>query len=179
MTSQKLAFIGLGIMGEPMASHLLKAGHQLAVHTRTQSKAQAILDQGAAWADSPAAAAAKADVVFTCLPDTPDVRQVLLGDAGVIATARPGLIVIDHSTISPAATRDFAAALLDRGTQLLDAPVSGGDVGARNATLSIMVGGDRAAFDTALPLLQLMAKRSPTWAAPATGSSRSWSTRSS
>jgi len=158
MTSRNVAFIGLGIMGFPMASHLLSAGHALTVHTRTRSKAQPLLDRGATWADSPAAAAKAANVVFTCLPDTPDVHDVLLGPAGVIDSARHGLIVIDHSTISPSATREFAKALLDRGAQLLDAPVSGGDVGARNATLSIMVGGDQAAFDAALPLLQLMGK---------------------
>ena len=153
-----LAFIGLGIMGLPMAGHLLAAGHSVTVSTRTKSKAQALLDRGATWSATPADAATNADVIFTCLPDTPDVRDVLLGEAGVITTAHAGQIVIDHSTISPKATREMATALAAKGAALLDAPVSGGDVGARNATLSIMVGGDRAAFDKALPLLQTLGK---------------------
>src|SRR5690348_262396 len=134
-----LAFIGTGIMGLPMAGHLRSAGYPLTVHSRTRSRAEPLLKQGATWADTPAAAAASADVVFTCVPGTPDVQQVLLGDAGVASAAREGLIVVDHSTISPSATRDMAAALARKGTRLLDAPVSGGDVGAKNATLSIMV----------------------------------------
>ena len=148
-----IAFIGLGIMGLPMAGHLLAAGHRLTVHTRTKSKAQLLLDRGASWAVTPAEAARSADVVFTCLPDTPDVEAVLLGHDGVLAAARAGLVVVDHSTISPSATRSMAAALAGRGAALLDAPVSGGDVGARNAALSIMVGGDEAAFARVRPLL--------------------------
>ncbi|HEX8916813.1 MAG TPA: NAD(P)-dependent oxidoreductase [Humisphaera sp.] len=153
-----LAFIGLGIMGLPMAGHLLGAGHAVAVHTRTKAKAQPLLDKGATWADSPAAAARSADVVFTCVPDTPDVEHVLLGPGGVAESARPGLVVVDHSTISPAATRTMAEALAAKGVTLLDAPVSGGDLGARNATLSIMVGGDAATFDRVRPLLAVMGK---------------------
>ncbi len=145
-------------MGLPMASHLLNAGHELAVHTRTKSKAGLLLDRGATWQSSPAQAVGGADVVFVNVPDTPDVQAVLLGESGVIAGARPGTIVIDHSTISPAATREMAAQLAAKGIILLDAPVSGGDVGAKNATLSIMVGGDKTAFDRVLPLLQLLGK---------------------
>lgn len=153
-----LAFIGLGIMGLPMAGHLLAAGHRVTVATRTKSKAEPLLAKGAAWVDSPAEAAAAADVVFTCVPDTPDVESVLLGKGGVIEAARSGLVVVDHSTISPSATRDMAAKLAARGVTLLDAPVSGGDIGARNATLSIMVGGDAAAFTAVEPLLRVMGK---------------------
>jgi 3-hydroxyisobutyrate dehydrogenase len=153
-----LAFIGLGIMGLPMAGHLLNAGHPLTVHSRTKSKATELLNAGAAWADTPAEAAKNADVVFVCVTDTPDVQAVLIGDRGVIASARPGLIVVDHSTISPTATKHFASELAKHGTRLLDAPVSGGDVGARNATLAIMVGGDPVAFDRVLPLLQMLGK---------------------
>ena len=156
--STKLAFIGLGIMGLPMAGHLLAAGHQLTLHSRTQSKAQPLLAKGAVWADSPRAAAQSADVVFLCVTDTPDVQAVLLGPGGVIEAARPGLIVVDHSTISPSATRYMANQLAHKQTILLDSPVSGGDVGARNATLSIMVGGDEAAFKTVEPLLRHMGK---------------------
>lgn len=154
----RLAFIGLGIMGGPMAGHLLKAGLDLVVHTRTRSKAEPLIQSGATWADSPAAAAADADVVFVCVTDTPDVRAVLLGPDGVITTARPGTIVVDHSTISPTATGGMAATLAGKQIVLLDAPVSGGDIGARNGTLSIMVGGDAAALDKVRPLLAHMGK---------------------
>jgi 3-hydroxyisobutyrate dehydrogenase len=156
--SPRVAFIGLGIMGLPMAGHLLAAGVALAIHSRTRSKAADLLSAGAVWADTPADAAAQADVVFVCVTDTPDVRDVLLGERGVIRSARAGMIVVGHSTISPAATKEMAADLAARGATLLDAPISGGDVGAKNATLSIMVGGDRAAFDATLPLLQKMGK---------------------
>src|SRR4051812_48621445 len=154
----KLAFIGMGIMGLPMAGHLLAAGHRVTVNTRTKAKAESILAKGAAWANSAAEAARGAEVVFVCVTDTPDVQRVLLGDGGVIGAARPGLVVVDHSTISPAATREMATALHAKGTTLLDAPVSGGDVGARNGTLSIMVGGPPDAFARVEPLLQHMGK---------------------
>lgn len=154
----KLAFIGMGIMGEPMAGHLLAAGHSVIVHTRTKQKADALLARGATWAASPAEAATGADIVFICVTDTPDVEAVVLGERGILSSARPGLIAVDHSTISPSATRRFGEALAARGGHFLDAPVSGGDIGARNATLSIMVGGDAGAFDTVLPLLKQMGK---------------------
>ena len=154
----RLAFIGLGIMGVPMAGHLLAAGHSLVVNTRTRSRARELLDRGAKWADTPAQAAAEADVVFTCVPDTPDVQSVVLGKDGILQSSRPGLFVVDHSTISPTATREMNAALSATGAHLIDAPVSGGDVGAKNATLSIMVGGDSAAFDRVRPLLGHMGK---------------------
>jgi len=156
--SHSIAFIGLGIMGLPMAGHLLRAGHPLILHSRTKSKATPLLDEGATWADSPAEAARSADILFLCVTDTPDVRAVLLGEQGVIHAARPGQIIVDHSTISPIATREMAATLAEKGATLLDAPVSGGDVGARNATLSIMVGGPEAAFHTITPLLHHMGK---------------------
>jgi 3-hydroxyisobutyrate dehydrogenase len=145
----------MGIMGAPMAGHLLKAGHRLTVHTRTKSKATPLLDEGAAWADSPKAAARNADVVFICVTDTPDVRDVV---NNLLAAARPGQLIVDHSTISPSATREMAADLQNKGATLLDAPVSGGDVGARNATLSIMVGGPADAFQKVEPLLRHMGK---------------------
>jgi 3-hydroxyisobutyrate dehydrogenase len=154
----KISFIGLGIMGLPMASHLLAAGHTLTVHSRTKSKADPLLSKGALWADSPRLAIASADFVFICVTDTPDVESVCLGDDGLIHAVRAGLVVVDHSTISPAATRLIASRFADRGAEFLDAPVSGGDVGARNATLSIMVGGGEPAFQRALPLLSHMGK---------------------
>jgi 3-hydroxyisobutyrate dehydrogenase len=157
MTS-KLAFVGLGIMGQPMAGHLLAAGHSLILHSRTKSRAEPLLARGAKWANRPADCAKDADIVFVCVPDTPDVESVVLGDHGIIQHARKGLIVVDHSTISPTATREMAKKLAEKGATLLDAPISGGDVGARNATLSIMVGGDEKAFKTVQPLLAHMGK---------------------
>lgn len=154
----KLAFIGLGVMGEPMAGHLLGAGHELRVFTRTRSKARALINRGAKWAASAADAARESNVVFICVTDTPDVENVVLGDKGVADGAGRGAIVVDHSTISPSATRRMAKELAGREIKFLDAPISGGDVGARNATLSIMVGGDKAAFEKVLPLLKLMGK---------------------
>jgi 3-hydroxyisobutyrate dehydrogenase len=156
--AENLAFVGLGIMGGPMAGHLLAAGHSLTVNTRTKERAEGLLKKGAKWAETPARAAAGADVVFVCVPDTPDVESVVLGTDGIISSARAGTVVIDHSTISPAATRKMSAALAARGVMMLDAPVSGGDVGAKNATLSIMVGGDPEAFERVKPLLGHMGK---------------------
>jgi len=155
---QRLAFIGLGIMGGPMALHLLAAGHSVVLNTRTKGRAEALLAKGATWADSPADAARDAEVIFICVPDTPDVEAVLLGGDGVIGGAKSGAIVVDHSTISPAATREMAQKLRERNITLLDAPISGGDVGAKNATLAIMVGGDASAFAKVEPLLRLMGK---------------------
>ena len=154
----KVAFIGTGIMGGPMAGHLLAGGNSLIVNSRTRSKAEELLSRGGKWANNPREAASAADFVFVCVNDTPDVEKVIMGADGVMAAARPGLVVVDHSTISPSATRKMAEALKSRGAALLDAPVSGGDVGAKNATLSIMVGGEEAAFARAQPLLSLMGK---------------------
>ena len=145
-------------MGGPMAGHLLAAGHSVTVNTRSKARADELLKKGAKWAESPAKAAAGADVVFICVPDTPDVESVVLGTNGVISSARAGSVVVDHSTISPAATRKMSTALSSRGVLMLDAPVSGGDVGAKNATLSIMVGGDPKAFDRVKPLFAHMGK---------------------
>ncbi|MCY2951351.1 MAG: NAD(P)-dependent oxidoreductase [Planctomycetota bacterium] len=156
--ARQLAFIGLGIMGGAMAGHLLTGGHTLRVYSRTRTKAEPLLARRAVWAESAAEAAEGAEVVFICVPDTPDVQSVVLGEQGVLASAKRGMIVLDHSTISPSATRQMAKELAKKGAKFLDAPVSGGDVGARNATLSIMVGGDEAAFEAVRPLLQLMGK---------------------
>ncbi len=141
-----------------MAGHLLAAGHSLVLYTRTKKRAEALLKRGATWASSPAEAATAADIVFICVTDTPDVETIVLGERGLLHAARQGLVIVDHSTISPSTTRRLADMLADKGTHFLDAPVSGGDVGARNATLSIMVGGDQPAYEHALPLLQLMGK---------------------
>ncbi len=141
-----------------MAMHLLAAGHRLAVHTRTRSTAEEVVARGARWVSSARDCAGEADVVFICVTDTPDVERVILGKEGVIERAREGMIVVDHSTISPSATRRMAEVLASRGCSLIDAPVSGGDVGAKNATLSIMCGGDEAAFRQVEPLLRHMGK---------------------
>lgn len=155
---ESIGFIGLGVMGKPMAQNLLKAGYPLVVNTRTRAKADELMSGGATWADTPKQIAAKSDVVITMLPDTPDVERVVAGKGGVLEGARPGLIVIDMSTISPLVTRRLAKAAEEFGVEMLDAPVSGGEVGAINATLSIMVGGTERAFNRAMSILQVLGK---------------------
>ncbi len=142
-------------MGAGMATRLL-SDRPLLVHTRTKSKANKLLQRGAIWMPTPAKLAAECDVVFVCVTDTPDVEAVIAGDDGILSTAHSGLIVVDHSTISPAVTRQLADDLRTRGSFLLDAPVSGGQSGAENGTLSIMVGGDMEAFEKVQPLLRVM-----------------------
>lgn len=141
-----------------MAGHLLAAGHRLTVYTRTESKARPLLDKGAQWAASPAEAARGAQAVFLCLPDTPDVRQVAEGKQGLLEAGASGQVIVDHSTISPVVTRELAERAEDKGVHFLDAPISGGDVGARNGTLSIMVGGDADALARVRPLLSAYGK---------------------
>ena len=150
-----LGFIGLGIMGAPMAGHLLAAGHQLFVHTR--SKVPESL-AGATACASARDVASKADVIFTMVPDTPDVEAVLFGETGVASGLSKGKTVVDMSSISPIETKAFAQKINALGCDYLDAPVSGGEVGAKAASLTIMVGGPQAAFDRVLPLFQLMGK---------------------
>ena len=145
-------------MGRGMAHNLLKAGHSVAVWNRTASRMDPLVAAGATACTTPAAVAAAADIVFTCVSDTEDVRDVLLGENGVIEQCRAGQLVVDHITISPSATRDMAEALQEKGVHMLDAPISGGSEGAANGTLSIMVGGDAAQFDRALPYMEAMGK---------------------
>lgn len=158
-----VAYIGVGIMGVAMARNLLKAGVEVYASNRTRAKAEALEADGAKVVDGPAdAIAAGCRVVFVNVPDTPDVEAVLFGESGVTAADAAlvkGLVVVDHSTICPVATARFAARLAEHGATLVDAPVSGGDVGAREGTLSIMCGGDRAAFDAVRPLLEHVGKR--------------------
>ncbi|MBN1436278.1 MAG: NAD(P)-dependent oxidoreductase [Sedimentisphaerales bacterium] len=154
-----IAYIGMGIMGQPMALNLIKAGHPLTVHNRTSAKCQPLAAQGAAVAKTPAAAAQAAEIVFINVTDTPDVEAVILGPQGIIESARPGLTVIDNSTISPDATRVFAQKLKDKQTDYLDAPVSGGDIGAQNGTLAIMVGGKKSVFKRCLPILEILGSK--------------------
>jgi len=155
----RVGVIGLGIMGAPMARNLLKAGHAVVVHGRTPARVQPFVDAGAASAPTPAALAAEVDAVVTCLPDTPDVEQVVLGPGGVLAGARPGLLAIDMSTIAPAAARAIGERATQAGVDFLDAPVSGGEVGAIAGTLSIMVGGAPAAVERARPIFAALGKQ--------------------
>lgn len=158
MAGEKIGFIGTGIMGEPMARNLLKAGFRVIVHNRTKQKAEKLLADGAIWANSPAEAAKVSDVIITCVTDTPDVRMVLVSKNGVIEGAKAELICIDMSTISPAATKEMAKVLAAKGVTLIDAPVSGGQIGAIEAKLSIMVGGDKVAFEKVRHILEAMGK---------------------
>ena len=158
MACEKIGFIGTGIMGAPMAHNLLKAGHKVAVHNRTKVKADHLIAGGAAWGNSPADVAKDSNIVITCLPDTPDVEQVLLGQKGVIEAAKPGLICIDMSTISPAATKEMGSALSAKGVTLIDAPISGGEIGAIEAKLSIMMGGPKKAVEKVRPIMEVMGR---------------------
>jgi 2-hydroxy-3-oxopropionate reductase len=153
-----VGYIGLGIMGGAIARNLIKAGHHLVVHNRSQQVVQELVALGATAAGSPKEVAQQVEFVFTNLPDTPDVEQVVLGTNGIIEGAHEGLIYIDNSTIKPETARMIAEKLATVGIAALDAPVSGGDVGARNGTLTIMVGGPEAAFEKATPLFQAMGK---------------------
>jgi 2-hydroxy-3-oxopropionate reductase len=159
MTSQtqKIGFIGLGIMGAPMAGQLIKGGHQLFVHTRSKLRPE-IADSNATQCKSAREVAEKADVVITMLPDTPDVQKVLFGENGVASGLAQGKVVVDMSSISPIETKAFAQKINALGCEYLDAPVSGGELGAKNATLSIMVGGSEGAFEKVKPLFELMGK---------------------
>jgi 3-hydroxyisobutyrate dehydrogenase len=151
-----VGFIGTGIMGAHMAGHILAAGHPLHVFNRTRSRADDLVARGARWHDSPGAVAAECDVVITIVGYPADVEAVYLGAGGIVERAKPGAILVDMTTSSPVLAERIAQAAAARGVAALDAPVSGGDVGARNAKLSIMVGGDAAAFERALPVLRCM-----------------------
>ena len=153
----KIGFVGLGIMGGPMAGHLIKAGHQLFVYTRGKTP-DAIARSGATQCVTSRGVAERADIIFTMVPDTPDVEAALFGENGIAAGLSKGKIVIDMSSISPIATKVFAKRINALGCDYLDAPVSGGEVGAKNATLSIMVGGPDAVFEKMKPLFELMGK---------------------
>jgi 3-hydroxyisobutyrate dehydrogenase len=156
--SRKIGFIGTGVMGRSMAGHLQRAGHSLHVYNRTREKAQPLLDAGAQWHDAPASVARAVDVVITMLGFPSDVEDVYLGREGLIASARPNALLIDMTTSSPALAARIATAAQQRGLSALDAPVSGGDLGAREARLVIMVGGDESGFAAARPLFELMGK---------------------
>lgn len=154
----RIAFIGLGVMGAPMAQNLLGAGHDLRIH-RANQRSQSLVDAGATLAPTPAAATDGAEVVLLMLPDTPDVAAVLQGQDGVLAGLEQGALVIDMSSISPVETEALAAAVAEAGGQYVDAPVSGGEVGAREGSLTIFVGGEDAAVERAMPLLEVLGAR--------------------
>jgi 2-hydroxy-3-oxopropionate reductase len=154
----RIGYIGLGLMGKSIAANLLKAGYKLTVHSRSRGPVDELCTLGACPADTSRAVAEASDFVFTSLPDSPDVEQVVLGPGGVRDGCRPGMVFIDNSTIKPETARHIAAEMAAIGVQALDAPVSGGDVGARAATLAIMVGGPREAFERVLPVFQAMGK---------------------
>ena len=154
-----IGFIGLGIMGGPMAGRLLSAGHRLAVYNRTASRCAPLVAAGARQAPTPAAAAEGADLVISIVTDSPDAKQVLLGPQGAVEGAKPGSLFIDMSTIAPEAARQIAERLAERNIDFLDAPVTGGDVGAREGTLSILVGGEARNLERARTALEVLGKR--------------------
>jgi len=158
MNQPTIGFIGLGIMGKPMALNLLKAGYSLVVHSRSRPPVDEVAAAGAAAVSSPSEVARRSDLVITMLPDSPDVEQVALGPNGIGEGAREGLIYVDMSTIAPSTAVRVGQALAEKGVRCLDAPVSGGDVGAQKGTLSIMVGGDQATFDEVQPVFGVLGK---------------------
>jgi 2-hydroxy-3-oxopropionate reductase len=156
--AERIGFIGLGIMGMPMARNLMDSGYELTVHNRSPEKAEELGKEGAAVAATPRDVAENSDVVITMLPDSPQVREVVAGEVGVLEGISEGALLIDMSTISPVVTEELAEALKEKGASMLDAPVSGGDVGAIEGTLSIMVGGQERDFQRAKPLFEAMGK---------------------
>jgi 2-hydroxy-3-oxopropionate reductase len=157
--AEKVGFIGLGIMGGPMAKNLMEAGYELVLYNRTREKAEDLAEDGnAEVAGSPKEVAESSDVIVTMLPDSPDVRDVVTGEDGALEGIKEGALLVDMSTISPVVTEELAEKVRERGASMLDAPVSGGDVGAIEGTLSIMVGGSEEDFERAKPLFEVMGK---------------------
>ncbi len=154
----RVGFIGTGVMGQSMCRNIMSAGYAMTVYSRTKAKAQPLLDAGAAWADTPRAVAERSDVVIAIVGFPPDVREVFLGPQGALAGAKAGSVLIDMTTSDPTLAREIAEAAKAKGVGALDAPVSGGDVGAKNATLSIMVGGDVAVVEAMRPVFECMGK---------------------
>lgn len=156
--SERVGFIGLGIMGQGMVRNLLKAGYEVSIWNRTAKRMEPLIEGGAKGTNSPADLASQCDVVMTCVSDTPDVKEVVLGEKGVIHGAKSGSLVIDMSTISPQATREMASELAEKGIHMLDAPMSGSSEGAANGTLTIMIGGDAEQVARAMPYFEAMGK---------------------
>jgi 2-hydroxy-3-oxopropionate reductase len=158
MSNPVIGFIGLGIMGKPMARNLIKAGYSLVVHNRSRAAVEELIKDGAQAATTSQEVSEKSEIVITMLPDSPDVEVVYTSDEGIFAGAKPGMLLIDMSTISPGVARKLAGEAQRRGCDMLDAPVSGGEAGAISATLSIMIGGDAAAVERAMPIFQSLGK---------------------
>jgi 3-hydroxyisobutyrate dehydrogenase len=165
----RIGWIGTGVMGSSMCGHLLTAGYRVTIHTRTQSKGQPLLDRGAQWAENPRAVAVESDVLFTMVGFPEDVRTVYFGETGILAGSRAGMILIDMTTTQPSLSRDIAAAASTKGLSAIDAPVSGGDVGAKNATLSIMIGGDTQSVQAVMPFFKLLGNTIVRQGGPGTG----------
>lgn len=168
-TKPSIGFIGTGVMGAPMAGHLLRAGYPLAVHNRTAAKAEPLIRQGARWMASPAEIAESCDIVITIIGFPADVETVYLGENGLVQRAKPGTVLIDMTTSSPELAVRIYEAAKKRGVRAMDAPVSGGDVGARNASLSIMVGSDPQTFESVLPVLQVLGNKIERQGGPGAG----------
>ena len=158
-TATRIGWIGTGVMGSSMCGHLLTAGYRVTVHSRTRAKAKPLLDRGAQWAEHPRAVAAESDVLFTMVGFPQDVRTVYFDETGILAGARAGMILIDMTTTQPSLSRDIAVAASAKGLAAIDAPVSGGDIGAKNAALSIMIGGDATSVQAVMPLFELLGKK--------------------
>lgn len=159
MAKPRVGFIGLGIMGQPMALHLVRAGFPLTVYNRTTEKGRPVVEAGAVQVDSPRAVAERSEFIITMVTGPADVKEVVLGPNGVIEGAKPGSVVIDMSTISPRTTREIAEALKEKGIDMVDAPVSGGDIGAKKATLTIMAGGDAPVVERCMPIFEALGKK--------------------
>ena len=168
-TATRIGWIGTGVMGSSMCSHVLQAGYRVTLHSRTKDKAKPLLDLGATWAENPRAVAAESDMLFTMVGFPQDVRTVYFGETGILAGAPPGTVLVDMTTTDPALSREIAERATAMGLSAIDAPVSGGDVGARNATLSIMVGGDRKAVQAVMPVFELLGNKIVHQGGPGTG----------
>lgn len=158
-STARVGWIGTGVMGAAMCGHLIAKGYSVTVHSRTKAKAQPLLDRGAPWAESPKAVAERSDVIVSMVGFPDDVREVYFGESGLLANARPGSVLLDMTTTQPSLAKEIYESANARGVAAVDAPVSGGDVGARNATLSIMVGGDKDVVDVLMPLFETMGKK--------------------
>jgi 3-hydroxyisobutyrate dehydrogenase len=168
-TATRLGWIGTGVMGSSMCGHLLTDGYRITVHSRTKAKAQPLLDRGAQWAEHPRAVVAESDVLFTMVGFPQDVRTVYFDETGVLAGTRAGMILIDMTTTQPSLSREIAVAASAKGLAAIDAPVSGGDIGAKNAALSIMIGGDTTSVQAVMPLFELLGKKIVHQGGPGTG----------
>ncbi len=157
-TVTRIGWIGTGVMGSSMCGHILKAGYRVILHSRTKAKAQPLLNLGAMWAENPRAVAAESDILFTMVGFPQDVRSVYFDETGILAGAQPGTVLVDMTTTDPVLSREIAERATAKALSAIDAPVSGGDVGARNATLSIMIGGDTEAVQAVMPLFELLGK---------------------